>query len=457
MNRNPSRGRILLLYLILALIISGTALVAESPAGFKLPEIEAKVLLNGMQFQFFEGQGDRVPFLLMTKNGAAFDPKDKWGATYLMARMMMANLEDEQTRREFEAAEIEIDFRVDWDALYFEGSAPGEEIEFCLTRLSEVFIRPRFEEEDFAQLRAGLLGELEEKAQGMERRTHELFQAEVLRDNPYSHPVEGVPRTVRNLYLRDVKIQYRRLLLPNQTRIALFFSGDRDRLFQRLSRRWGTWVQDVAAPFTFRQSSLTSEPRIRIISGTEEEDGIMRWGFLGVSKSSRDFYALKVFEQYLTLSLPDWAREISSTDQIRGHAKLVARRMPGYLKVSVKAPPQELLAYYRKLLATLNSLQSGDLDLQRFSESKSLVYQEFVTSLSDPLRVAQAIFEAELCELGINYLTTFNLRLERVTPERFQRTLKASLPASGYVLVVAGSAAELSSLLEVAGDVETLN
>jgi predicted Zn-dependent peptidase len=245
--------------------------------------------------------------------------------------------------------------------------------------------------------------------------------------------------------------------MPNQAKLALYFSGDREELFKRLSRRWGSWVKGEAAPFTFRGASDRNQSLVVLVDQPAEQEGIVRWGALAVSKDSRDYHALKVLEQYLTLSLPEWAQQISSTNQIRGSATLMAKKMPGYLQVSLRSPGKELVAYCRKLEQTIKLIRQGEIDLERFEEAKSLALREFRNSLREPFHQLYQLLGTDLCDLGLNYIPTYGLRLKRVTPTVLQGVIETYFENGRSVTVAAGSASQLGPDLEEIGTVEVLN
>lgn len=442
--------------LVAILIIAISSTLAEDEGEFVLPEIERKSLLNGMQFLFFNGGYGKAPFILMIENGAAFDPADRWGATYLMCRMMFEKLSTPQWEQEFANRGIQLDFLADFDALYFYGVAPEGEMEFALSTLADVLVDPDFSEDDFSLVRGRVLEEMQEKMEAREELTQFIFQDRLFQENPYGHPVMGTPETLESLYLRDVKIQARRLLMPNQAKLALYYNGDRDRLFRLLSPRWGSWVRDEAAPFTFRQTPPIESARITILEEPGAETALMRCGYLGVSKNSREYITLKVLEQYILLTLPEWAEEVSSVSQIRGSAELVARKMPGYLQVNFQASPDEVRAYFDHLIGLLQDLLEAEIDPARFAEAKTLVYQEFLNSFQDPLKGAREILETDLYQLGINYLTTFHLRLERISPDVFTRMMESSLSPEKFVMVVSGPAEKFASISGETENVEIL-
>lgn len=442
--------------LIARTIIASAAPVAES-APLKPPVVERKALLNGMQFLFFDAESEVCQFLMMIENGAAFDPADKWGVTYLMSRMILEGLVDRNLRAEFDSRGIQLEGQVDWDAFYFVGSAPAEHLEFALLALGDLVVRPEFREEKFDQLRAELLAELEAEAVSLEQRSQNAFQSALFADNPYGHSVKGEPRTVANILFRDIRIQQRRLLLPNQARLAVHYSGDRDLLHRRLSRRWGAWVRSEAAPFTFVQAVRPATPQVRLVQGADQVSAVIRWGQLGVSKSAPEFFHLKVLEQYLLQQLPEWAQQVSNSGQVRGEVVLAPRRMPGYFQIILESPAQHVAGYIRHFNQVLDGLRDGEIDEKRFLEAKGLAMQEFSAALQDPFGRMMQVLSAELHRVGANFLATYGLRIDRVTPQNFRDTLRKVFPETGTVVVVAGLPGSAAAELREFGDLELLH
>ena len=220
-----------------------------------------------------------------------------------------------------------------------------------------------------------------------------------------------------------------------------------------MSQHWGRWIQREALAFTFRPASLPPEKRIVLLDHPGDE-GMFRWGTLSPEADSRDLLPLKVLEQYLILSLPGWARDLSSEAQIRASARMAIRRMPGYLQLSIQARPEQLVPYFNRFTATVLSLQEGRLDVGRFQEAKRLVYLEFRQALEDPEARLYRLLETDLYRWGINYVVYFGLRVDRVTPEVFREAVSQYLPLDRSVLVVAGPAADLRPSLESLGQIQ---
>ena len=452
MKQAPS----LIVPLSLFLIISGNLLQSEGYLPIPIPEFDKQSLLNGMEILFLPSSDRRVPFVLMIKNGAAFDSRGKWGVTHLMVRLAFEGTRERtgaEISKDLKKLGVELDFRVGWDAIFFFGTAPLDQVANALAILAEIVVQPRFQEETFEKTRAQALRELEEENQHTETMTQVLFASRLFQDNPYEHPVKGTPQTVRDLNLSDVKIQHRKLVMPNQAQLTLYYSNDRGRLFTALSRSWGSWVRAKPAPFTFRQARASRERRILLIDSPLSE-GLFRWGKLGVKHGAREYYALKVFEQYLTLHLPEWANQVASQNQIKALPKVQAQRMRGYIQFSVQAPSEQLTSYLQKYYQLLADLQEGQVDLSKLEEARQLTFLEFKNSLDDPRGRLYRLLEIELHNLGINYIANYGPRLSRVTAETLQATLQQHLSINSFLMVVAGPEEMLRTQLKKFGKVE---
>ena len=425
-------------------------------AKLNVPSFERKSLLNGMELLMLPPGPSRRSFRLMIENGAAFDPVDKWGITHLTTRMLLEETEirsGDLIRRQLESLGAELEFQVDWDAIYFYGSAPEQNLTAVLGLLGEIVVRPFFREESFERLRAQQLEEVENQLQRPEVVTQNAFLTHLFGPNPYGHGVLGTVETLKNLELRDVKIQYRKLFLPNQARLALHTSAEPQDLFRELSRRWGVWIRAEAAPFTFRRAPVREGWRI-LLQDLPGDEALFRWGRLGVEMGSRDYYALKMLEEYLTLSLPGLARVVEAEQQIQASSRVKAFRMPGYLQLSLRTSSDRLMPYLKEFLQTLNGLRKGEVDPSVMEEARSLAYLEFRNRMEDPVGRLTRLLDTSLYDLGVTYIVNYGLRLRRVTPEDFRELLMKYLSQDSSLLVVGGPAAELKPELEELGPVQ---
>ena len=147
--------------------------------------------------------------------------------------------------------------------------------------------------------------------------------AEIFRGNPYEHSVKGTSATLSNLQLLDIKKQYRKLFLPNQTQLAIEYSENTDYFQKKIGGAWGIWRKKKSVPFTFRSPKVLDQSKILLVDAPDSES-LFRWGKISVERDASEYYTLKILEQYLMLLLPDWAEQITTQSQIQASSALDA-------------------------------------------------------------------------------------------------------------------------------------
>ncbi len=440
-------------------LLSCGAAAAEVQAQIEAPLFSRHSLLNGLEFLTLKGEGQPNRFAMMIRNGAAFDPHEKWGLTELTCRLLLEQTEHRsgtQLREDLAAMGSTLSLKVAWDAFFFYGMAPENRLEDTLKLLAEVVLKPRFTEEKLEQVRSQLLAEVEQAEQNLSKKSLTLLRSRLFGQNPYGHSVRGTVSTLPQITLTDVKIQYRRLFMPNQAQVATTSSGDNAQLLRSMGRHWGSWTRQEAIPFTFRRADSAPNAHVLLLD-MPGESGLFRIASLGTKRGSQDYYILKVLEQYLTLVLPEWAEQVAAAGQIQAEVKLESGMMPGLLQLSIQAAPDQLVPYATKFRQVIEDLKIGHVDPQRFQEAKDLAVLELANLLRNPKQELLQILESNLYGLGISYLSNYGLRIDRVGLPRFSSGMQRLFPTQSYVLVVVGPVSKLASELEKFGQVEILN
>ena len=447
-----------LLWLTLLFSIPTNNLFSANYKQISLPQFHKQALLNGLEFLVLPSHNARNSFVLMIRNGAAFDPANKWGLTYLTTQMMLEKTEHrtgQHIRESLKQMNAELEFQVGWDAITFWGSAPPDQIIEVLNLLAEIIVAPQFTDETFKKLRDRLVQQVEQESQQLTLRTKHLFIAEIFQGNPYEHSVKGTSTTLANLQLTDIKRHYRKLFLPNQTQLAIEYSGNTDYLQKKIGGAWGIWRRKKSVPFTFRSPKVLDQPKILLVDAPDSES-LYRWGKISVERDANEYYILKVLEQYLMLLLPEWAEQITTQSQIQASSKLVTRKMPGYLELSIKATPSQLIAYFQKFQEFVNELHEGHIDTEKFEEAKQLAYYEIIQSLEQPGSYLTQLLELTLYGIGQNFISHYGLRLERISIEKFKRAVPNHLSVEDCIIIVAGPKDTFEPVFKNLGEVTIL-
>ncbi len=182
-------------------------------------------------------------------------------------------------------------------------------------------------------------------------------------------------------------------------------------------------------------------------------ESLFRWGNLSVERSSSDYYVLKILEQYLMLSLPDWAEQITMQSQIQASSILATRRMSGYLQLTIQALPSQLIAYFQRFQEFVDDLHQNRIDAEKFEEAKRLVYLHVIQSLEQPQSRLLQLLEVTLYGVGVNFISHYGLRLDRISAQEFKDAIPKYLSMNDFVMIISGPEDVLGPAFERFGEV----
>ena len=193
---------------------------------------------------------------LAVRRGAAIEPADKAGVGALCVEVMQRGAGERDALQMADAADTlgaSVDVSINLDSARITTSGLSRDADSLLEFVRDIALRPRFDEAEFEKARseqlAGLAGSLDNP------RTLLGWQLDrtLYGDHRYGIPVAGLPATVEQLTLSDVKQFHLGIFHPNN---AVFYAtGDFDSrvLLEKLAAAFGAWhpgpvPQSVAAP-----------------------------------------------------------------------------------------------------------------------------------------------------------------------------------------------------------------
>jgi predicted Zn-dependent peptidase len=207
-------------------------------------------LLNGLKVTHIPSVSRDVRLHIRIKNGAAFDMAGKEGTTYLLTQAMMPDSETLNYVRE----SLEGDISVSFDYEYIDLTARSRSQDF--ERLMEIvrsMIVPLLPEERLKKIKERAV----EEAMDLERTQAEVAERAVLKrlygPFPYSRSLKGSAEALRKISRADIMLARERLIVPNNSLLAVSSGLDHARVFRAIRQFIGPWARGEVLPKTFRQ------------------------------------------------------------------------------------------------------------------------------------------------------------------------------------------------------------
>jgi zinc protease len=280
----------------LAALGSGCAPDGAPPAATELKDLPV-VLLN-------VPADPTISFSLQFAVGSQNDPPGKEGLAFLTGEMLADAGTEHRSLDEILAALYPLaagyDLRVDIERSTLTGRVHRDNLDAYFELLTDAFLKPAFDEEDFERVRADAINAIENtlRYSSDEELGKAALHEAVFRGTRYAHLSEGTVAGLRAITLDDVRAFYERHYTRANAVLGLGGGFD-DALVERLKAAVAELpAGGNAAPPAIELAPL--EGRSVVFIDKPGADVSISFGFpLDVRRGERDFYALWIANSWL--------------------------------------------------------------------------------------------------------------------------------------------------------------
>lgn len=416
---------------IVAVLLTATAslALASAPAS-AAAKIQRLVSPGGIVAWFV--QDATVPLVAMEyafSGGATQDPAGKPGTGYMTAETLdegAGDLDSKAFHERLERRAIEMSFSANRD--YFRGSMrmlkENRDEAFDLLKLA--LTAPRFDAEPVERVRAQMLSALRRESTSPNNIAARRFFAQAFGTHPYARPSNGTTESVTALQASDLRDYARRVLAKDTLKIAVVGDIDADSLGKLLDRAFGglpakaelTPVPDVeAAKPPLKSSAVLDVPQTAIL-----------FGGAGIRRNDPDFMAAYIVNHILaggTLS----SRLYKEVREKRGLVYSVSESLIWMNKSSLflgstATRADKATETLDTITAEIARMGSEGPTQQELDEAKSYLKGSQMLSLDTSSKIANALVQYQLDNLGIDYIEKRNGIIDAVTLDDAKRVAK---------------------------------
>ncbi len=453
-----TRARSLFVWCVLSGAIASSGLLAQQPAdrskppavgpapSLKLPAIEKRTLSNGLQVWVMGVH--KVPTVhleLAIRTGVAADPAGKFGLSSLTADMLD---EGAGSRNALEISDA-IDFlgaalstRGSVDATYVDLHVPISRLGDALPIMADVIARPTFPEAELKRLRDERLASLLE----MEDDPEELVQVAFPRlvfgpQHRYGTPVLGTAASLKSFTVADLKAFHASQFNPANAMLVVAGDVTAAKVVPMLERTLGAWKSPGAA----KTAAVAPAPqltarRVYVIDKPGAAQSQVRIGWIGVPRSTPDYFALRVLNTILgeafTSRLNNNLREVhgySYGASSRFDMRLSAGAFYAGAGVQTDKTAEAVKEFFNELTRIHETVPAGELEKAK-NYLALLVPRSFETSRG----TADALAQAWIYDLPADYYTTYADRVRAVTAADLKRVADKYIQPDKFAVVIVG-------------------
>jgi predicted Zn-dependent peptidase len=417
-----------------------------SPPQLKLPAIQKRSLSNGVAVWVVEAH--EVPLAqitLLVKAGSSEDPAGKYGLASLTAAMLD---EGAGARSALEIAD-EIEFlgadlgaSGSFDASAVRLGVPVARLGAALTVMADVALRPTFPEAELERLRKERLTELMQ-ARDDGAAVAPMAFARLLYGpkHRYGTSAVGTAATIKSITAADLKAFHAAGFQPGNATLIAVGDVTADAVVPQLEKHFGSWRAGAGSSRPPIPPAPQPEQRhIEIVDMPGAEQSQIRIGWVGVPRSSPDYFTLQVLNTILggsfTSRLNQNLREqhgYSYGASSRFDMRVSAGPFFAGAGVQTDKTPEALREFFNELGAITKPVSADEL-----AKAKNYIAFGFPSNFETISDFSAQLEQLIVYGLPDTYYADYVRNIQAVTAEAVQKAAATYIQPQRFLVVVAG-------------------
>jgi zinc protease len=410
-----------------------------------LPALQKRALSNGLNVWIVEAH--KVPLVqvnLLIQAGSGDDPAGKFGIASLTAAMLDEGAGSRSALQiaddvEFLGANLATSSSFDASAVRL--NVPTARLAAALPIMADVALRPAFAQAELDRLRQERLTTLIQ-ARDDPAQVAPLAFARVVYGGPhrYGTAAMGTPATLKAFTTSDLRSFHTAMYHPANSTLVVAGDVSADAVLPLLEKQFGGWKAPAAPARTAVPAALQlTQRQITIVDMPGAEQSQIRIGWVGVPRSTPDYFTLQVLNTILggsfTSRLNQNLREknqFSYGASSRFDMRLSAGPFFAGAGVQTDKTADALREFFNELTA-ISKISPDEL-----AKAKNYVALSFPSEFETIQDLASHIEEMIVYKLPDNYFERYIANIEAVTLESVQKATAAYIQPGKFAVVVAG-------------------
>lgn len=426
-------------------VIVSSVLLLLSPLSLALPSIQHWQTNNGVQVYFVPTEG--LPILdaqLVLRAGSSADG-DKNGVAALTSALLTQgaaglNAQDIAERLDSVGAQLSASTSRDLTTISYRSLTDEKALQTSWRLLKAVLSKPSFPLQDFNRIKARTLLGIKQRQESPGVLGQLALYQEIYKDHPYSHAIQGVENTVKEIQVNDLKQFYQQYYVANNLAVVLVGGISRD----QAERMVEELVVDLlagkkAAPI---EAVLTPQKGKVIHLEYPSEQTHLLYGLPVLQHNDPDYFPLYVGNHILGGSGFS-SRIVKEIREERG----LAYSAYSYFHPMIQKGPfvmglqtrnekaKEASMAVKQTLRTF--IQDGPTDEELMAAKKNII-GGFALKLDSNKKLLVNVVRIVVSGAPLNYLNSYMQKIEAVTQQQIKQAFQRHLKMEKMVMVTAG-------------------
>lgn len=417
------------------------------PPPLKLPPIETRTLSNGLAVWVMEAH--EVPIVqlsLVVRAGGAEDPPGRFGAASFTAAMLD---EGAGTRSALEIADAvefigaELTTGSSFDASAVRLNVPVQRLDEGLPIMTDVAVRPAFPEREMERLRNERLTTLLQARDDPSSIAGMAF-ARILFGpmHRYGTGQIGTESTLKAMTGTDLRAFHSSHYHPANSTLLVVGDVTSAAVLPKLEQTFGQWKSNAPAPKP-SELPVPPQPRARevyIVDKADAEQSQVRIGWIGVPRSSPDYFPLLVMNTVLGGSFT--SRLNQNLRETHGYAYGASsafdmRRSAGPFVAAAGVQTDKTAEALREFLNELEAI-GKPIDVTELTKAKNYIALGFPAEFEASTDLSRRLEELAVYGMPMNYYEGYVARVMAVSADEVRKVAEKYIHPSQAAVVVVG-------------------
>ncbi len=338
----------------------------------------------------------------------------------------------------------------------------SRDLERLLEILSDVALRPRFEQGEAVKARSELLASLEQAKDDPATLAAWSLAKALYPGHPYGTPADGLPETVARFDAGSARAFHRKVFVANNA--ILFAAGDVeiDHLLPRLGKYFGAWPRGpVPPPGPVPPNPTPRERKIVVVDRPDLAQVRILLGHEGLARTD----SRRVGASIMNIIVGGGGFSSRLMEKLRSETGLtysvgssfVLRRHPGPFYVSTFTRVPEVRRALDMVLVVLDRARTDEPPTQKeLDDAKALAVGRFSLGLETSSAVLSSLVDIDVHGLPEDSLDRYRGRVRALTLDDTARLARELLHPDRAAIVLVGPADEIVPQVEGLGPIEVV-
>jgi predicted Zn-dependent peptidase len=431
-----------------------------------LPRATVLELKNGARLLLVEKhEVPLVAFSARVRGGALGDPEGKEGVAALTAELLQKGAGARDARQFAEAVDSVggmLSVSSGREALDISGQFMSRDTALMVELLSDMLLRPRFEQAELDKMRERMVSELAAEKDGdLRGLIGTYFQAFHFGSHPYGRPVGGSEASLATLKREDV-LAYARAHLGGE-RLILSVVGDFDskKLAKQLEAALGGWARASTSAPVAPPTQATKGRRVLLVDKPDATQTYFWAGNTGIARTDPARVDVSLANTVLGgrfTSLLNTALRVKSGLTYGAGSRVLSQTQPGPFAIFSYTKTESTEQALDMALDVLARYRQQGMDEATLASAKAYVLGQFPPTLETSLQIASKLSELTFYGLDSSDVDDFAARVASADKARIQSAIQRVMPArEDLTLVLIGKASAIRDVARKYGTVTEMS